>query len=218
MKYTRLAVYNRMLMMSFTIVISFLFLTPIINLDLSNNDVNLQAMAMLTKNVDEGEIKVEKYTYNKESINVCSSSNVKTYMSYRAITTRSSAQYQYIHNNMYVDQETGLLRNKEHPEYIGVALGSYYGKIGSMYEFTLDTGKVLKVVKVDAKSDNHTYNGCYHRQDGSVIELVIDTNIAKNHYGTGSNGYILNGNFNNSPDFYGRITGVQKVSVINNEL
>lgn len=216
MKYMRLAVYNRMLMMSFTILMSFLFLTPIINLDLTVDDTNLQSIAMLTKSIDEEEEVVEKYTYNRESINVCSTSSVKTYMSYKAITTKSSSQYQYIHNNMYVDQETGLLRNKEHPEYIGVALGSYYGKIGSMYEFTLDTGKVLKVVKVDAKSDSHTYNGCYHRQDGSVIELVIDPNIAKNYYGTGSNGYVLNGNFNNSPDFYGRITGVQKVSVITN--
>lgn len=218
MKFIRLVACNRAFMISFSIIISFLLFSPVIDMDLSMDDIDLQSMAMLTKSVDleEQEQEQEKYTYNKESISVCSTSSVKTYMSYKSITTTSSAQYRYIHNNMYVDSETGLLRHKEHPEYIGVALGTYYGKVGSMYEFTLDTGKVLKVVKVDVKSDAHTYNGCYHRQDGSVIELVIDPVVAKKYYGTGSNGYILNGNFNNSPDFYGKIVDVKKVTVINN--
>lgn len=216
MKFIRLVVRNRALMISFSIMISFLLFTPIIDIDLSVDDIDLQSMAMLTKNVEIDETNIEKYTYNKETVGVCSTSSVKTYMSYKAITTVSSAQYKYIHNYMYVDSETGLLRHKEYPEYIGVALGTYYGKIGSMYEFTLDTGKVLKVVKVDVKSDLHTYNGCYHREDGSVIELVIDPAIAKNYYGRGSNGYILNGNFNNSPDFYGKIVDVKKVTVVNN--
>ena len=216
MKFIRLVACNRAFMISFSIIISFLLFSPIIDMDLSMDDIDLQSMAMLTKSVDLEEHQQEKYTYNKESIEVCSTSSVKTYMSYKSITTKSSAQYRYIHNNMYVDSDTGLLRHKEHPEYIGVALGTYYGKVGSMYEFTLDNGKVLKVVKVDVKSDSHTYNGCYHRQDGSVIELVIDPVVAKQYYGTGSNGYILNGNFNNSPDFYGKIASVKKVTVINN--
>ena len=216
MKLIRFITYNRTLVMSFLAIFGFLFLTPVFDIYLSYDDIDLQYMAMITRTADISEEPLPKYTYNKENVAVCSSSSVKTYMSYKAITTVSSAQYKYIKDNMYVDTETGLLRNKEHPEYIGVALGTYYGKIGSMFEFTLDTGKVLKVVKVDTKSDSHTYNGCYHRQDGSVIELVIDTSIARQYYGSGSNGYILNGNFNNSSDFSGKIVSVERVNVVSN--
>lgn len=142
--------------------------------------------------------------FETESIAVCSTSSSKTYMNWKA-TAASSYQGRFMRENMTILD--GLLYDKD--GFIGVALGSYFGKIGSRFIFTLDTGIELKVIKVEEKSDRHTYNGCQQRWDNSVIEFVIDheTNV----YNIGGNGYILNGNFNNHPDFRGNIKQIKKV-------
>lgn len=141
---------------------------------------------------------------NNDGLRVCSTSSVKTYMSYKKITSRSSAQYRYIQKNMTVNDE-GFLVDKDGR--IGVALGSYFGKIGSKFDFTLSTGIVLKVVKVEAKSDSHTVNGCYQKYDKSVIEFVIDSS----KFSKGANGYVKNGNFNNDSRFKGKISKIEEV-------
>lgn len=151
-------------------------------------------------------------TYMSEEIEVCSTSSVKTYMSYRLITSTTSAQYRYISGYMTVDLETGLLIDED--GFIGVALGSYFGEIGSRYYITLDTGVVLPVVKIESKADEHTHNGCSASSDGSVIEFVIDTDIASSYFGTATNGYILSGNFNNYDIFNGSIIAIEKVTNI----
>ena len=138
---------------------------------------------------------------------LCSSSSIKTYMSYKAITKKDSSQYKYIENNMIVN-EKGLLIHKDYNEYIGIALGSYFGSIGSMYEIILDTGKTIKVVKVEAKGENHTINGCSQISDGSFIEFVIDVDRAKSYYG------ILQGNFNNFDEFNGNIIKINKITPV----
>jgi len=125
-------------------------------------------------------------------------------MDYRRITNKSSKQYKYIKDNMKV-AENGLLYDNQ--GYIGVALGSHFGDIGNKFVITLDTGIVLKVVKVEAKDDKHTNNGCEQKYDGSLIEFVIDSENTT--YWLGSNGYILNGNFNNHKDFKGNIERVE---------
>jgi len=144
----------------------------------------------------------------KNYLDVCSTSSVKSYMSYKAITNKSSKQWQYIHTNMQIS-EKGILETTD--EFMGVALGSYFGEIGSKYIFTLDTGVILKVVKVDEKSDRDTNNGCEHKVDNSVIEFVIDTEQAIKYFSKGSNGLVLNGNFNNSNFFKGNIESIEVV-------
>ena len=134
----------------------------------------------------------------------CSTSNVKTYMDYKAITMVGSKQYQYIQNNMTISN--GLLYDGD---YIGVALGSWWGDIGSKWTIELDTGIILKVVKVDEKADAHTYNGCQHRNDTSVIEFVIDSNTIPNDW-WGANGLVFNGNFNNNEMFNGNILRISR--------
>lgn len=134
----------------------------------------------------------------------CGTSSTKSYMDYKEITLVTSAQYQYIRNNMYISN--GLLYEGD---YIGVALGSWWGGIGSKWTIELDTGVVLKVVKIDEKSDAHTYNGCGHISDGSVIEIVVDSETIPREW-LGSNGYILNGNFNNLDMFRGNILRVSR--------
>lgn len=154
------------------------------------------------------------YSYNKkyktEEIEVCAESTAKTYMDYRMTTVVNSTQYQFIHNNLTVDESTGFLYDDE--GFIAVALGSFYGDIGDRFYFTLDSGVVLPLVKAEEKADEDTdYTGCYHLIDSSIIEFVIDTDYAENYFWSNSNGYVLNGNYNNHPLFNGEIVKVEKV-------
>lgn len=139
-------------------------------------------------------------------ISVCNNSSTKTYMDYRKITSKTSKQYKYIQANMKVNDK-GFLVDEE--GYIGIALGSYFGDIGSKYIITLSGGQALKVVKIEAKADIHTNNGCEQKWDKSVIEFVIDTDVASKHFGISSNGYIMNGNFNKH--FKGTIEKIEVV-------
>ena len=156
----------------------------------------------------------ELYDYQKaycsEELNVCSSNTAKTYMDYRMTTVVSSRQYQFIHHKLTVDKKTGFLYDNE--GFIAVALGSFYGEIGDRYYFTLESGIVLPLVKAEEKADVDTdRSGCYHTSDGSVIEFVIDADIAKSYFSTYSNGLVLDGNYNNYSLFSGSFVKVEKV-------
>lgn len=148
-------------------------------------------------------------TYITESMAVCNSSSVKSYMPYTAITNKQSRQYKFIQENLDINQETGLLEDSD--GFIAVAMGSYFQEIGTRYLITLDTGITLKLVKAEQKSDSDTANGCSHESDGSVIEFLVDKKIASTYYGTANNGLILSGNFNNNEDFKGRIIEISEV-------
>lgn len=153
------------------------------------------------------------YDYQKEfkteELDICSSNTAKTYMDYRMTTVVSSRQYQFIHNFLTVDKKTGFLIDED--GFIAVALGSYYGEIGDRYYFTLDSGVILPIVKAEEKADEDTdWTGCYHTLDGSVVEFVIDDEYAAACFGTNSNGYVLDGNYNNYPLFSGSFVRVEK--------
>lgn len=154
--------------------------------------------------------------YKSEEIGVCASGTTKTYMDYRATTARNSRQYQFMHNEMTVDENTGFLYDED--GFIGAALGSYYGEIGDRFYFTLETGVVLPIVKCEEKSDSDTDDsGCYHLSDNSVIEFVIDRDYALEYFGRLSNSYVLNGNYNNYSLFRGAISKVERVLDERNE-
>ena len=154
--------------------------------------------------------------YKSEEIEVCASNSSKTYMDYRATTARDSRQYWFIHDELTVDTETGFLYDED--GFIGVALGSFYGEIGDRYYFTLDSGVVLPLVKCEEKADEDTdWSNCYHTDDNSVIEFVIDRNYALEYFGRLSNDYILNGFYNNYSLFRGNIVKVEKVLEEKNE-
>lgn len=151
--------------------------------------------------------------YNKEfkteDVEVCSTSATKTYMSYKAITAKGSKQYKFIRAEMTVDEVTGMLYDED--GFIGAALGSSFGPIGSRYYFTLDSGIVLPIVKVDAKATVDAPNGCSHSADASVIEFVIDADIAGAYFGARGNGLVNSGNFNNDKRFAGKIKKIEHV-------
>ena len=154
------------------------------------------------------------YDYQKEfkteEITMCSSNTAKTYMDYRMVTVVASNQYQFIRNHLTVDPKTGFLYDED--GFIAVALGSFYGSVGDRYYFTLDSGIVLPLVKTDEKADIDTDStGCYHTLDGSVVEFVIDEDYAAGYFGTNSNGYVLDGNYNNYSLFSGSFVKAERV-------
>ncbi len=148
--------------------------------------------------------------YATEELEVCASNSAKTYMDYRMTTVVSSRQYQFIHNELTIDYNTGFLVDDD--GFIAVALGSYYGQIGDRFYFTLDSGIILPLVKAEEKADVDTdSSGCYHLDDSSVMEFVIDDDYAAAYFGSRSNGLVLDGNYNNYYLFSGDIVKVERV-------
>jgi len=200
-------------MLYFWLLLIILFITYTINVDIvkpdKNKNIILTEIELATESINNLIVEVsEEEKLELININVCSSSSSKTYMDFNKITNKSSTQYRYIKENMLIDMR-GHLIDKD--GYIGIALGSYFGSIGNKFIFTLENGQQLKVVKVEAKADKHTNNGCEQHWDKSVIEFVVDKKIASNYYGVASNGYIQSGNFNNLAEFKGKINKIEKV-------
>lgn len=148
---------------------------------------------------------VEKNTIKLEEIDVLYSSSVKSYMDANKITNKSSKQYKYIHSdNVKIDDRGHYYEEYKGEKFYAVALGSYFGDIGNRFVFELSSGNKVYVIKLDEKSDNHTNDGYIHKKDNSVIEFIINENLAKDFY-PHNNGYMNNGNFNNYEDFNGNI-------------
>lgn len=128
-------------------------------------------------------------------------------MSYQKITDKTSPQYQLIYESGQINVgEDGLLYSAD--EYVGVALGSKYGKIGDKFIIEFDNKRELKVIKLDEKDDKDTVGGCYHRSDNSMVEVLVDVDKAAKTYPLAINVW---GDFNYSDKFNGEITNVLKV-------
>lgn len=104
----------------------------------------------------------------------------KTYMDYRKITDKTSAQYM-LQMEAYTD-DMGLRKYEDH--YI-VAMGTYYSDdVGDTFKITLDNDTSFNVIIGDIKADCHTdsknmYSPVYD-EDGNfvsanVIEFIVDT-------------------------------------------
>lgn len=153
----------------------------------------------------------EEETMETEEIQMLHQSDVKTYMSVHAITDETSAQYQYIHNSGEVrTDERGFLCTDD--GYRGAALGSALGDVGTRYIFTLDTGRELKIVKVEEKDDAHTdENNFYATDNGDILEFVVDTEAEYMQENVHENGLVFSGNFNNCPELEGTIVKIERV-------
>lgn len=137
---------------------------------------------------------------------VCSSSPSKSYEEGNIDWVPSSKQYE-IMQQLHIN-DMGMYESED--GYLAVALGSYYGAVGTKYKITLDTGIILKVIKADEKANKDVVNGCYHKEDSSVIEFIIHEPAASLFFPT-SNGYVNGGNFNNHPNFQGSIIKIEKL-------
>ena len=105
----------------------------------------------------------------------------KTYMDYRKITDKSSAQYM-LQMEAYTD-DMGLRKYEDH--YI-VAMGTYYSdNVGDTFKITLDNDTSFNVIIGDIKANCHTdsqnmYSPVYDNNgnliSANVIEFIVDTN------------------------------------------
>lgn len=127
-------------------------------------------------------------------------------MSVYAITDTTSAQYQLINSGEIQICDDGLLRDEY--GYVGVAIGSYYAdNIGDRFIITFEDGSQVKIIVVDMKADKDTINGANHITDGSMIEFVIDVELANESYPDA----IIMGDFNWTEEYSGNISKIEKV-------
>lgn len=96
--------------------------------------------------------------------------SVKTFMSYKAITDRSSVQWKL--QQKAVTNEYGF---REIDGMYLVALGTYYSDhAGAMFRITLENGTVFDAIMGDVKADKDTDRKNQHRY-GNVVEFIVDT-------------------------------------------
>lgn len=106
---------------------------------------------------------------------VCDSAK-RTYMDYRLVTATNTNNYRVLNSDdSYTDSNTGIRMNDNQ---ICVAVGSYYGLPGDYIDIVLEDGTVVEAIVADGKADEDTDpTNRYQKYDGSVVELVVDTNV-----------------------------------------
>lgn len=144
--------------------------------------------------------------YTKELwLKETNNSGFKPYEDYRCITDISSDSYKFLHQNNIRINEEGLMVMDD--EWYCVALGSYFGKIGDRFIFTLDSRKQMKVVIGDMKQENHTCEDNYLGANGHIIEFILDTSSEYLE----SQGVFYNGSVGVLEKFKGEIVKIEKV-------
>lgn len=103
---------------------------------------------------------------------VPSNNSIKSYMSYRTITSTSSNQYK-LQQIAYTGNNGIRMVNGRYC----IAVGSYYTTtIGQYIDVVLENGSVIHGILADCKADEHTDStNRIHKEDGSVVEFVVDT-------------------------------------------
>lgn len=151
-----------------------------------NKNSNIRSLDVLTKTSEMKEDVRSKERKYKD-YGVCSLN--KTLSSYESGSIQwdyTSKQYD-IMNTMSLNSEGHYI---DEYGYYAVAMGSYYGEIGKRFLVVFDDGSSFPIIKADEKSDNHTVNGCYHKNDNSIIEWIIDIPTAEQYYGVSGSGYV----------------------------
>lgn len=167
------------------------------------------------KDIKTKDVKLEEISIPKSCGNLAN----KPYMDISKITNKNSPQWKLLSQLKCVNVDNKLSLNSKSgfivvdKEYIGVAMGSFFdGKeLGIKYHLTLDTGEILKVIKVELKDDRDTCELKMRSYANDIIEFVIDSNRPFMQENIGSNGLIFNGNFNNYEKFKGNIIKIEKV-------
>ena len=89
-----------------------------------------------------------------------------TFMHYEAVTDPTSPQYHFRVNGYTSRQGLRMYEN-----YVQIAVGNYYGKVGDKLKVTFNNGKEILGIVGDSKG-----NRCYH-QEGTVrsqVEMLVD--------------------------------------------
>jgi len=133
-----------------------------------NNYVTAVSIPVEANEVDV----VGKETPNYTSMEVPSDSEFKSYMSYKAISDKNSAQYKLI--SEYEDTECGIMAVDG--RYV-VAVGTYYtDEVGTKIDLVMENGETVGAIVGDIKANQHTdAKNQQHKVDGSVVEFLVDT-------------------------------------------
>lgn len=104
----------------------------------------------------------------------------KTYMDYRCITDKTSAQYM-----LQMEAHTDDMGLRKYEDHYVVAMGTYYSdNVGDTFKITLDNDYSFNVIIGDIKADCHTdsknmYSPVYDENgnfvSANVIEFIVDT-------------------------------------------
>lgn len=95
--------------------------------------------------------------------------SVKTFMSYKAITDRSSRQWA-----LQQEAETNQYGFREIDGKYLIALGTYYSDhAGAMFRITLENGTVFEAITGDVKDNQDTDSKNQHR-NGNLVEFIVD--------------------------------------------
>lgn len=95
---------------------------------------------------------------------------IKSYMSYKNITSKSSDQYK-LQQMAY----TGTYGIRQVNGRFCVAVGSAYTtQIGQYIDFVLEDGTIIPCILGDCKADEHTDSRNILTSDGSLAEFVVD--------------------------------------------
>lgn len=118
------------------------------------------------------EVHVYNYSFIENTEGEENFGSTKTYENYHLINSTTARQTKLVRcADAYTDQNG----YRKVLDYYCVALGSFYGTIGDIFQVTLDTGRVILVIKADEKSDAHTdETHRYHVSDKSVLEFIVD--------------------------------------------
>jgi hypothetical protein len=104
-------------------------------------------------------------------------SNFKAYMSYKAVTQKSSPQWKTLNSSeAYTDPETGI-RAIDGRYFI--ALGTFYNAtIGQKVDVQLESGYVIPCIVGDIRANAHSDpTRTYSSYNGGVIEFIVDMSV-----------------------------------------
>lgn len=120
-------------------------------------------------------ISKKKNRYKEYS--VPETSGFKSFMSYKAITSKSSPQYKLQHEKAY----TGKNGIRQVDGRYCVAIGSYFtNEIGALFDLVLENGTVIPCILADQKADKDTDSqNIITRHNGCLSEFIVDVGNLK---------------------------------------
>lgn len=137
-------------------------------------------------------ISKKKNRYKEYS--VPETSGFKSFMSYKAITSKSSPQYKLQHEKAY----TGKNGIRQVDGRYCVAIGSYFtNEIGVLFDLVLENGTVIPCILADQKADKDTDSqNIITRHNGCLSEFIVDVGNLKREIARMGDVSYFNNNWN----------------------
>ena len=131
----------------------------------------------------------------------------KTYMDYRAISSKNSSQYKLQYSGNITTDEDGMrVYTKDRVNYYCAAVGTGFGmSVGDLATVYCENGNIFNIIVGDIKSDSHTdSNHIYTVKSGCMLEFIVDISEL-------DAGIKRSGNIGNMNKFSGNIVGIVQV-------